>query len=370
MIFFPNLDGIRFICFFMVFMVHSLNTDDSVINNNPFHVFVKEFLFASGNLGVNMFFVLSGFLITYLLISEKDLAGKINIPNFYLRRVLRIWPLYFFCVFFGFVIFPIIKTTFGEVPNETAQPIYYFFFLSNFDLIRTGGADSSMLNILWSVSIEEQFYLIWPLVVSFTRRKYLWLVTIIIIIISTIFRILNSRVSFIESHTLSAATDLGIGCLTACIAIQNKETKSTYIKNSKGIYIAAHLFFILVFLSFKPFNLYYLDFVKRIIFSSSFAFIIYLQCFSNSNLFSLSKLKTISKLGQYTYGLYCLHMLGILFSMKIFNKMMPGYNIYIMFLVIFPLSYLLSLMFAKFSYRYFESYFLKLKSKFSIITKG
>ena len=81
MIFFPNLDGIRFICFFMVFMVHSLNTDDFIINNNPLHIFVKEFLFASGNLGVNMFFVLSGFLITYLLISEKDLTGKINIKN-------------------------------------------------------------------------------------------------------------------------------------------------------------------------------------------------------------------------------------------------------------------------------------------------
>src|SRR6187402_557963 len=120
-IFFPNLDGLRFICFFFVFMVHSFVTDDVSINNNPVHIFLKQYLFAGGQLGVNMFFVLSGFLITYLLLSEKEISGKINIKNFYIRRVLRIWPLYFFCVFFGFILFPLFKSMFGEVPNETAQ---------------------------------------------------------------------------------------------------------------------------------------------------------------------------------------------------------------------------------------------------------
>lgn len=369
-IFFPNLDGLRFICFFLVFMVHSFVTDKVEITDTLFYKFIKLFLFKGGSLGVNMFFVLSGFLITYLLISEKNMTGRVNIKNFYIRRILRIWPMYFFCVLFGFIIFPIFKTMFGEVPNETAQPIYYFLFISNFDLMRTGGADSSMLNILWSVSIEEQFYLFWPLIVFFTPKRMLGVIIFGIIIFSNVFRLYNYQINEIEIHTFSAANDLGIGCLTAFLSLCNKVWIADFIKKSKAFYILAHFVFIIFFLSYEQVNLQGWDFVKRVFFSSSFALIIYLQCFSNVKIFALSKSKSISTLGEYTYGLYCLHMIAILVVIKLFAKFYPTYNIYVLFLVIFPISYILSITIAKISFRYFESYFLKLKNKFAVITKG
>ncbi len=369
-IFFPNLDGLRFICFFLVFMVHSFVTEDANILGNFFYRFIKLFLFKGGALGVNMFFVLSGFLITYLLISEKNFTGRVNIKNFYVRRILRIWPLYFFCVFFGFVIFPIFKTMFGEIPNEPAQPFYYFLFVSNFDLMRTGGADSSMLNILWSVSIEEQFYLFWPLIVLFTPKRFLGLVIIGIILFSNLFRIYNYNVSEIEIHTFSAANDLGIGCLAAFLSFKKKDGIINFLKKSKIFYITAHLVFIIFFLLYHQVNLQSFDFIKRVLFSSSFALVIYLQCFSTVKIFALSKSKLMSKLGEYTYGLYCLHMIAILVVIKLANKFYPSYNIFFLFLVIFPLSFILSMSFAKISFKYFESYFLKLKDKFAFITKG
>src|SRR5690606_19639921 len=126
--------------------------------------FVKGFLFKNGVLGVNFFFVLSGFLITYLLLVEKDRFKNINIGNFYVRRVLRIWPLFYFCVLFGFVAFPILKEALGEVPDEPARLPFYLAFLSNFDVVYNASPDASVLGILWSVSIEEQFYLVWPLI--------------------------------------------------------------------------------------------------------------------------------------------------------------------------------------------------------------
>ncbi|MBK9047983.1 MAG: acyltransferase [Bacteroidetes bacterium] len=108
-VYFENLDGLRFLCFLSVFFFHSFHTEYDFIKDNPVCTFIKKDLFGNGNLGVNFFFVLSGFLITFLLIEEKKLNRQIDLRNFWIRRILRIWPLFYFCVFFGFVMFPMIK---------------------------------------------------------------------------------------------------------------------------------------------------------------------------------------------------------------------------------------------------------------------
>jgi len=154
-IFFPNLDGLRFFSFLIVFFSHIFNTKRDYIKEESWYQFFKGQVFMDGDLGVSFFFVLSGFLITYLLLKEKEYAGKIDVKSFYIRRALRIWPLYFFSVFFGFVLFPLIKTYFGEVPNETADPLLCSVFLNNFDRIINGMPDSSVLSVLWSVAMKN-----------------------------------------------------------------------------------------------------------------------------------------------------------------------------------------------------------------------
>ena len=94
-IYFKNLDGLRFLCFLTVFFYHSFQTESANVKSSSVYQFIKFGLAENGFLGVNFFFVLSGFLITYLLIKEKELNKNINIPNFWVRRILRIWPLYF-----------------------------------------------------------------------------------------------------------------------------------------------------------------------------------------------------------------------------------------------------------------------------------
>ena len=78
-IYFENLDGLRFLCFLSVFFFHSFHTENVLIKSSKFYLFFEKHLFGNGNLGVNFFFVLSGFLITYLLIEEKKLNGQIDI---------------------------------------------------------------------------------------------------------------------------------------------------------------------------------------------------------------------------------------------------------------------------------------------------
>ena len=221
-IFFPNLDGLRFLCFLSVFLFHSFSTNYSNINESTTYIFIKKTLFGNGNLGVNFFFVLSGFLITFLLIKEKAFKGKINIVNFWIRRILRIWPLYFFCVFFGFVIFPLIKIFFGQVPNENANPIYYIFFINNFDFINKGLPDASVLGVLWSVAIEEQFYFFWPILLAIIPNKYYPFLFSVIIVGSFIFRAANDSPVMHEHHTFSCIGDMAIGAFGAYLMNDKK----------------------------------------------------------------------------------------------------------------------------------------------------
>ncbi|MFT5306585.1 MAG: peptidoglycan/LPS O-acetylase OafA/YrhL, partial [Chitinophagales bacterium] len=187
-IYFENLDGLRFLCFLSVFFFHSFHTEYEAISGSAIYHFFKVDIFGNGNIGVNFFFVLSGFLITFLLIEEKKLNGQINLKKFWIRRMLRIWPLFYFCVLFGFYIFPILKTMFGQVPNETANIGYYLLFLNNFDFINNGIPDSSMLGLLWSVAIEEQFYLVWPIILFLLPIKRYWMAFVAIIGVSLVFR--------------------------------------------------------------------------------------------------------------------------------------------------------------------------------------
>ncbi|MBP8115058.1 MAG: acyltransferase, partial [Chitinophagaceae bacterium] len=142
-IFFPNLDGLRFFSFIIVFFSHIFATQYDYIKEEGWYQLFKGRLFGDGDMGVSFFFVLSGFLITYLLIKEKQLTGKVHISSFYIRRTLRIWPLYYFCVLFGFIAFPVLKSAFGQVPNETADPFLCSIFLNNFNAIYNGPPDSS-----------------------------------------------------------------------------------------------------------------------------------------------------------------------------------------------------------------------------------
>lgn len=134
-IFFPNLDGLRFLAFILVFWQHS--SEPLVKNLKSAGVINDEQLryFVTGGLGVSFFFVLSGFLITYLLMDEKIRNGAINKKAFYIRRVLRIFPLYYLVVAWGFGLYPLIRALFHLPPIDNGSFPLYALFLVNFDTI-------------------------------------------------------------------------------------------------------------------------------------------------------------------------------------------------------------------------------------------
>jgi peptidoglycan/LPS O-acetylase OafA/YrhL len=153
----PQLDAVRGLAILVV-MFHNISP--------KYPLFHSDQLFRDGWMGVELFFVLSGLLITGILLDTKQSAGYFK--NFYVRRCLRIWPLYYSLLFFMFIVVRFLNPSEYHAVVQTSSPWWAFpLFLQNFLLpISTNAAGP--LGVTWSLAIEEQFYLVWPLVVRFS----------------------------------------------------------------------------------------------------------------------------------------------------------------------------------------------------------
>lgn len=174
-IYFKGFNGVRFIAASAV-IVHHIEEYKSVFLFGREDLWARPFAYQLGRLGVALFFVLSGFLITYLLLAEKQKTGKIAIRKFYIRRILRIWPLYFLIVGTGLFIWPHVPLL--HTPASMSSDIYanfgqklllYGLVLPNFASALYGNIP--MVTHTWSIGVEEQFYLMWPWLVMGRNPK-------------------------------------------------------------------------------------------------------------------------------------------------------------------------------------------------------
>jgi peptidoglycan/LPS O-acetylase OafA/YrhL len=368
-VFFPNLDALRFFAFFGVFVSHTFRhwnfPQDTVLNKILF-VF-PTLNDQSGPLGVRFFFVLSGFLITYLIFIEKEKnQERFKLKAFYARRFLRIWPLYFVAILIGFVIYPIAENFFtGTTYNENANIINYLFFSGNFDMLSNGNPQGIPLGLLWSLAVEEQFYLFWPLIFMFLRpaKKLRYLVTFCLLLIASLwFQLVYREDKWVNYfHSFSCMSSLVTGGILAYFSLYNKRFVSLVQQfTTLFILFAYFIGFLLIYTIFyfttPTINVFY--YLALNIF---FAFIILEQNVSSKSFFKFGRLRIMSYLGKVSFGLYILHPVGIYIT----DLLLPGSGFsHISFASKFLLALGLSIGLGYISYNYFETYFLKLKVKF------
>ncbi|HEX8333481.1 MAG TPA: acyltransferase [Segetibacter sp.] len=382
-VFFPNLDGLRFICFLFVFLFHSYKTifqniKSSATTTDNVVFSVVEFLFRNGELGVNFFFVLSGFLITYLLIKEQETTRKIHLRNFYLRRILRIWPLFYLCVFIGFVIVPFLKSSAGGHPSEVANPLYYIFFLNNFDYIQSwpNFPDALILIVLWSVAVEEQFYLIWPLLLKYLPKRTYPILFGSIIGATLLFRSFHNGhddhdFAIRNFHTLSVIGDMALGGLMAFYCSYDSKFL-WFIKNlsSWKIYALYAGTFACILFRETLFNSPGLLTFERLILALFFGLVILEQNFSKNSFYKFSNFKVMSKLGLYTYSLYCLHFFIISVVQSGLGKIGIGINNSLMTCIVTIVTLAAVLSASILCYKFVEMPFLKLKDRFAFVKRN
>ncbi len=318
-------------------------------------------------MGVNFFFCLSSFLITFLLLKEYDKTGTISIKGFYIRRMLRIWPLYYLIIIGGLVILPLLKN-YLPLPPERANPFYYIFFLYNFEPVVRGLDGVSNIGFVWSIAIEEQFYLVWPVIMLFIniRRKYLIFFTIIAI--SLVFRIIyRSDYIILTYHTLSVFSDMGIGGLIAWLAIRKPNLVMKFDRKSiiLGFYVTGLVLFMLrpVILAHPLINIY-----ERLLYSFIFCFFIIEQNFYKNSFYKIGNFRKTSELGKVTYGLYMYHMFPVVFIHALFLRYLDGFtqqHLFFSFLIQMLVALSMVIVIANLSYNLFEKRFLQMKDKYS-----
>ena len=180
----PELDILRLFAFLAVYLHHSLPVDQRYVARFHLPHWVGDLvaaITASGRFGVTLFFLLSAYLITSLLLREKGLKGSVDLRAFYVRRILRIWPLYFFALFLAVL-----------WPWAGRLPVPYFaafLLLAGNWMVMIAGTPASWASVLWSVSIEEQFYLSWPLAIKFLSGNACLFAAIGLIAIANVARV-------------------------------------------------------------------------------------------------------------------------------------------------------------------------------------
>jgi peptidoglycan/LPS O-acetylase OafA/YrhL len=356
---FENLDSIRTIAFLSTFMAHAFYTESESVKSSASFNFATQFqeIFS---FGVPIFFVLSGFLISYLMLKEQEEVGKFNVKNFYIRRVLRIWPVYFLVLFIGFVLFPIVRDVVLHEPySETANPIYYLLFLSNFDQIANTTLPYGVgLGPTWSVSIEEQFYLIWPLfLMVFQRKKFIYAILFVLLTSISFTLILGLA----NKHTVFCMTYLSIGGFFGYSSFYYKEFVLRATQFSSWVfYSVVALLLGFMYLSSIGQGGFYLI----ILIALTIGYLITYQCFSGKA--QLKNIPFLERIGKYTYGLYLYHVICNFISHTLIIDILkiPDNNISVL-LVVPIISLTISIAMSIISYNYFEKYFLMLKLKYS-----
>lgn len=185
----PELDALRLLAFLIVFIVHRMD----FIPIDPAQHYLAYNLCLLGDFGVPVFFLLSAFLITELLMRERDQVGTIDPGAFYARRILRIWPLYF-AVLFGLVLFG--HFVHGAGPRDPRSWLSFTLFAGNWYISRFGWIPAYPVNPLWSLSVEEQFYIVIPLIARFAGRIGLKIVSLTLLALSYVCVIVYARHGF------------------------------------------------------------------------------------------------------------------------------------------------------------------------------
>lgn len=366
-IYFPQLDIVRFIAAFMIMILHSYEGWCGWFGEIPFFSagknngvtvigkYVENFI-ENFRFGVDIFFLISGFLITYLLLKEKGETGSLSIKRFFTRRILRIWPLYYLLI----ALSPLMVHWLGvPSPDYTST----LLFINNFHTISTQ-AWTFPFDHFWSICIEEHFYLIWPFIILWVPGKKLLPVLYSLLALSIsyrlwiIFTVPNPQL-VLYLNTFCRMDVLIIGAIIAYYYY-----KKPFIIRTPGV-VRLLIYFILILTLCidQGFNNPLLEGMKKYFYIGLAAFAILNYNFNPDARLKLKHNKFIHYLGKISYGLYMYSNIILIITIKKFILPFHLVNIYLYIVLIIGLPIVISTI----SYEFFERPFLKLKRRFETI---
>jgi peptidoglycan/LPS O-acetylase OafA/YrhL len=372
----PELDCLRFFAFFAVFLHHLFPQEPSGYHGlGATASTALASIVQAGGLGVDLFFCLSAFLITSLLLREDKARGKIDVKAFWIRRILRIWPLTYFFIVLAAVFVPMV------LPDDRLRGFYLlaFVFLSGNLACVANGYPSSVAAPLWSVSIEEQFYLAWPLLLSILTVKRLPRMAAVCLVIASITRaavaLLDVPHPAVWCSTLARLDPIALGALFAVYTQRREYTLSKtarFLLALTGLIVPPALIFALGPSCWSGFS--------SLVFYPAVAvccLLVLIAVFKSAAGSSVQKDKAgnhpgvrfLIYLGRISYGLYVFHVLAIHLAAKvpIFSTATSMSWKVANRISLCGLGFLVTLAMASASYFLLEMPFLRLKKRFTYI---
>lgn len=350
----PALEGLRGVAIILVLLYHNFR-------------FISYFNY--GWLGVDLFFVLSGFLITGILLRTVD--RKSYFKNFYARRTLRIFPLYYLTLILFILVFPNIKNFPLDLRYYVDHQWWFWTYLQNWCLILYYNSFSNALTHFWSLAVEEQYYLLWPLVVFFVRSPRKLLVICLCLLVS----IIAARI-WIWEHKDTLFTHSWLFLFTRIDGIVIGSMLVLVLK-LKPDFLPRYFTFLVLLLAVLNFVFYYLnrayqlnyppwDIVGYTTFSGMFALCVY-EIVKNHNgiTFKLLSLWPLRFLGKYSYGLYVFHWPVYILAYPVLIKYFHFRSTLANMSAAAFICTILGIIISVISYHCFEIHFLKLKRFFS-----
>lgn len=363
-VYFQNLDAARFIAAFAVFLLHFSNEIRGLFPSISDTIYFKTIylLTGKGGLGVDFFFVLSGFLITFLIFQEKKTNGKFHLGYFLIRRSLRIWPLYFIIGILGFILFPL----FIDGYFTLHEPLFYFLFMANFDEIWNGANDTvNFLTSPWSVAVEEQFYLFWGIMLSlgFRLKKIPFPALIIFLyLFSFVFSWINrSNIDVLYLHTFAVCQDILMGAIVGWSVFKGmKWVEKIQSLNRSKVWLLYLLGLTVIVAKNKIFQ-GDLIVLERFVLSFFFAFVIIDQIGGKHSRLKFGRVKLFTHLGKISYGIYMYHL--VVMYLLLHYIPFSAWKISTTIFVLGTLSIVFTYAVSALSYHFIESKFLALKPK-------
>ncbi len=344
---FGSLDGIRAVAILAVLWHHT----SQPVTWLP--------MTARGFLGVDLFFGLSGFLIVALILRERDRTGDISLKNFYIRRTLRIFPLYYGILFALIIVFGLI------LPNsQTGSEIMLWmpFYLT---LTSNLVSDETLMTVAWSAATEEQFYLVWPPLEKFFGR-FIFPILAILIFIN---QLINYEIIFASQHAhlevlQSTFTPILLGVLLAHL-LHKKSSYDQLGKLFSNRWMSL-VFAIILLILINAFPVGYdiSGTPRLLIHLAMFGFLAACLMQEQHILKSAMSFPPIVRIGEISYGMYLFHMFVVAVCSAILGRIGFGGQ----GLALFACTLVGTLIVAELSFRYYEAPFIRLKHRWATPT--
>ncbi len=373
-VFFKGLNGLRFYAASFVVFHHVAQYKHWEGLNGIWgqHSVLATFVDNIGNKAVSLFFVLSGFLITYLLLEELRTTDTVQLKKFYIRRILRIWPLYYVIVLLTLFVLPHFADLggWGELMKGEFTTVLVIHLLILPNLMRATPIQVVGANQTWSIGVEEQFYLVWPILIRWFRNYILQFLLVFIVLKMAIggAGLYAETVTTGTLHTiidkfntiweLLMIEQMAIGAIGAWFLFEKKEKALNMIYAPITQVVMALL---LAGILLTELNFYGSRLLEAIVFT------VLIMNVSLNDKFPLKfNSKKYDLLGNMSYGIYMWHTSIIAVVIAGFRYVNVGSE-WLQNVLLYTLPYILTLLMAYLSYKYLEIPFLKFKEKFMVV---